>query len=131
MNVASMSPFLENSAGRSVYRCKECVAKARTAEAAQGSASASLRGLWAYPMVEDAEGKPTPLRVTTKVQLLVHAPPVTWGRGLEPQAARPTDAAAAEPQEDRRAWYRYTKEESDRMWNTSRSFQGSPVPLAQ
>ena len=126
MNVASMSPFLENSEGRSVYRCRECVARARDAQAAPGSASASLRGLWAFPMVEGVGGRPTPLRMTTKVQLLVHAPPDTWGRGLEPQAARPTDAAAAEPQVDREAWYRYTKEESDRMWSTSTSYQGSP-----
>ena len=71
-----------------------------------------------------------PLRVTAKVQVLVHAPPDTWGRGLEPQAARPTGAAAAAPQVDHEAWYRYTKEESDRMWMKSTSYQGSP-PLGQ
>ena len=81
-------------------------------------------------MVEGVDGRPTPLRMTAKVQLLAHAPPDTWGRGLTPQEARSTDAAAAAPQVDHEAWYRYTKEESDRMWSTSTSYQGSP-PLVQ
>ena len=132
MNVASMSPYLQNSAGRSVYRCKECVAKAQGAQAAPGSASASLRGLWAYPMVQGVDGQPTPLRVAGKVQLLVHAPPDTWGWGLTPLEVRPTYAyaAAAVPEVYNEAWYAYTKEESDRMWMKSTSYQGSP-PLGQ
>ena len=129
MNVVSMSPFLKNSVGRSVCRCTDCVAKARDAQAAPGSASASLRGLWAYPMVQGVDGQPTPLRVAGNVQLLVHAPPDTWGWGLAPLEVRPTYAAAAVPQVYNEAWYAYTKEESDRMWIASSHFQGRPPLL--
>ena len=89
-------------------------------------------GLWAYPMVQGVDGQPTPLRVAGKVQLLVHAPPDTWGWGLAPLEVRPTYAYTKEavPQVYNEAWYAYTKEESDRMWMKSTSYQGSP-PLGQ
>ena len=53
-------------------------------------------------------------------------------RGLTPLEVRPTYAyaAAAVPQVYNEAWYAYTKEESDRMWMKSTSYQGSP-PLGQ
>ena len=65
MNVASMSPFLQNCRDLA-YQCKDCAAKAQIAKAAPGSASAALRGLWAYPMVQGVDGQPTPLRVAKK-----------------------------------------------------------------
>ena len=76
MNVASMSPFLQNCRDLA-YQCKDCAAKAQIPKAAPGSASAALRGLWAYPMVETVDGQATPLRVSTKIRMLVHAPPDT------------------------------------------------------
>ena len=49
-----------------VVAAENYVAKARTATAAPGSASAALRGLWAYPLVQGIDGQPTPLRVANK-----------------------------------------------------------------
>ena len=129
MNVASMSPFLQNTASRSAYRCRDCVAKAQGAQAAPGSASASLRCLWAYPMVQGVDGQPIPLRVGTKIRLLVHAPPATWGWGTTLPAELPTHAAAAEP-EQQSAWYKYNTEESAAIWFASKDYQGTP-PLLQ
>ena len=129
MNVASMSPFLQNSAGRSAYQCRDCMAKAKGAQVAPGSASAHLRCLWAYPTVIGVDGRPTPLRVARKVWLLVHAPPATWGWCTPRPAQRPTDAAAAAP-ERQSEWYKYNIEESDWIWIASDCYQGSP-PLVE
>ena len=78
MNVASMPPFLQMSASRPGYKCKECLAKAQGAQVAPGSASAGLRCLWASPTVQGVDGQPTPLRVAAVARLLARAPPGTW-----------------------------------------------------
>ena len=51
MKVASMSPFLQITAGRRAYKCTDCMAKAQGAQVAPGSASAALRCLHASPTV--------------------------------------------------------------------------------
>ena len=140
MNVASMSPFLQLSAKRAAYRCKECAEKAQGAQRAPGSASAALRRLWAYPTVHGADGLPTPLRVATVARLLVHAPPDARGWRApfsgDPPAQREYSQEEASPQreylqeEGHEAWYTYTAEESNRMWLASSAFRGSP-PLPE
>ena len=128
MKVASMSPFLELSAGRFEYKCTDCMAKAQAAQLAPGSASAGLRCLHAYPTVQGVDGKPTPLRVGAVARLLVHAPPDTWGWRASLPAHWPTHTPAASPQRHHPAkgWYKYTTEESDRIWIASSHFQGEP-----
>ena len=97
MNVASMSHFLQLSASRPEYMCKECSAKARGAHVAPGSASAGLRWLWAAPTVVGTDGEPTPLRVSEVARLLVHAPPDTWGWSAGRRTSLPPDAPMALP----------------------------------
>ena len=133
MKVASMSPFLKMSVGRLEYKCADCMAKAQKAQVAPGSASAALRCLYAYPTVQGVDGKPTPLRLGGVPRLLVHAPPDTWGWCVSPPVAqRPTHIRAASPQRDHPAkgWYKYTNEESDRIWIASSHFQGQ-TPLVE
>ena len=131
MNVASMSQFLQMSASRPAYKCKECSAKARGAQVAPGSASAGRRCLWASPTVAGADGQPTPLRVPAVARLLAHAPPDTWGWCQRPRL--PPHAPAASPQAlllAKKKWYNYTAEESARIWSASDCFQGSS-PLVE
>ena len=64
MNVASMS---------------KCVQASTRWRATGGSASPSLRVLWVYPLVEGKDGKLLPLRMSSAVRIVVHAPPVSWG----------------------------------------------------
>ena len=107
---------------------------------APGSASAALRCLWAYPLVRGADGLPTPLRVGAPARLLVHAPPGAWGwrapSSGDPPAQSEYIQEDASPQRDDLwdegddAWYKYTVEESNRMWLASSSFQGRP-PLPE
>ena len=132
MKVASVSPFLKFAVGRFEYECTECMAKAQGAQVAPGSASAALRCLHAYPTVQGVDGKPTPLRVGAVARLLVHAPPDTWGWCAPLPAHRPTHTPAASPQRHHPAkgWYKYTTEESDRIWIASSGFQEEP-PLVQ
>ena len=135
MNVASMSHFFENSANRSAYQCKDCVAKAQTAKAAPGPASAALRGLWAYPMVESVDGKPTPLRVAKKNCLLVHAPPDTWGyKPAQATATAPKESVwglicRPEP-ENHSGWLKYNASDSASIWSSSTRYKGTP-PVPQ
>ena len=130
MKVASMSPFLKFSAGRFEYKCTDCMAKAQAAQLAPGSASAGLRCLYAYPTVQGVDGKPTPLRVGAVARLLVHAPPDTWGwRASLPGKVWPashTPAASPQRHHPAQGWYKYTIEESDRIWIASSHFQGEP-----
>ena len=106
MKVASMSPFLQCSAGRREYKCMDCMAQAENAQVASGSASAALRCLHAYPTVEGGDGRPTLLRTEGPRRLLVHAPPDTWG-WRRPKDERPIDGPAARPQRGypAKGWY--------------------------
>ena len=79
MNVASMSRFLPQPAGRPVYKCAKCSQEGAMQE--PGSASPSLRILWAYPLVEGMDGVLAPLRVSSPVCFVVHAALTTWGWG--------------------------------------------------
>ena len=108
------------------------MAKAQGAQVAPGPASAALRCHYAYPTVQGVDGKPTPLRVGAVARLLVHAPPDTWGWCAPLPAHRPTHTPAASPQRDdpAKGWYKYTTEESDRIWIASSGFQEEP-PLVQ
>ena len=135
MNVASMSPLLRLQAGRAAYRCKQCAEKSQGAEGAPGSASAALRVLWAYPLVEGADGSPTPMRVGAPARLLVHAPPDTWGWHASPTESECMQEDASPHREYHRdgedeAWYEYSIQESERMWHAATSFQGKP-PLPE
>ena len=133
MNVASMSHFLQMSAGRPGYMCKECSAKVRGAQVPPGLPSAGLRCLWASPTVVGADGLPTPLRVKAVARLLAHAPPDTWGWSAGRGASLPPDAPVALPttlHQAKKKWYKFTADESARIWNASDSFQGSP-PLVE
>ena len=98
---------------------------------APGSASAALRCLWAYPTVQGVDGRPTPLRVAAATRLLVHAPPETWGWCAPPPADPPAHAPAASPEtlQLSKKWYKYTKEESNRIWIASSALHGSPPVL--
>ena len=132
MKVASMSPFLQFSAGRRAYKCTDCMAKAQGAEVAPGSASAAARCFYAYPTVQGVDGKPTPLRVGAAARLLVHAPPDSWGWRAPFRAHQYLGRPMALPQKHHPAkgWYTYTTEESGRIWIASNGFQGEP-PLVQ
>ena len=105
------------------------MAKAKGAQVAPGSASAHLRCLWAYPTVIGVDGRPTPVRVATKVRLLVHAPPATWGWCILPPAMQPLHAAAAAPETcgPRGEWYTYNAKESEAIWPASHAFKETPL----
>ena len=72
--------------------------------------------------------------------MLVHAPPDAWGWHAPSSGDPPTESECiqedASPQRDYlgdegdEAWYKYTLDESNRMWHTSISFRGRP-PLVQ
>ena len=129
MNVASMSRFLQKSEGRSAYQCRDCIARLRGAKAAPGSASAVLRGLWVYPMVQGAREEPTPLRVPWPIRLLMHAPPATWGWRIHTPARQPLHATAAAPETcgpRGEQWYTYTAKESEAIWLASHAFKATP-----
>ena len=112
----------------SIRACDCLQAKAQGAQVAPGSASAALQCLWGYPTVQGIDMQPTLLRVGGKVNLLVGAPPDTWGWRAELLADLPTDAPAASPEKIgfAKKWFKYTTQESDRMWIASRAFQGTP-----
>ena len=84
MNVASMSRFLQQPAGRPIYKCAKCVQAAEGVKQEPGSASPSLRVLWVYPLVEGKDKKPTPLRVSSPVRIVLHAPAPSWGWQAKP-----------------------------------------------
>ncbi len=134
-NVASMSRFMDKPRGRPPYRCRGCAERAKRAGDAPGSASASLRVLWAYPMVEDPEGQPTPLHVTEPVRLLLHAPPPTWRwttthRAADLVEATPAPVAGALARGGRRErLHAYTEAESDALWLRSEPFKAQPLAL--
>ena len=135
MKVASMSPFLKMSEGRFQYKCRDCMAKAENLQVAPGSASVSLRGLYAYPTVKGADDRPTPLRVGAVPRLLVHAPPEEWrwrgereavSRVLTPVGSTEKPAASPKRSPSAKSWYTYTAEESKRIWYASTYFPGHP-----
>ena len=123
MNVASMSRFLQQPAGRPHYKCSTCSQKAESVE--EGP---SLRILWAYPLVEGIDGKPTPLRVSSPVRLVVHAPPPEWGWGSRPGTVS-TDRTKANPGRSaatpRHYWY--NEAESAQIWRDSWSYEAKDV----
>ena len=136
MNVASMSRFLQQPAGRPIYKCAKCSQRepAQRAEGAKqepGSASSSLRILWAYPLVEGMDGKPMALRVSSPVRLVVHAPPSTWGWLARPGTAS-TSRTKATPdvRGDTPRHYWYSAAESAEIWLASKPYQAQ-LPLLE
>ena len=128
--VASMSRFMQNPEGRPPYRCHDCARGKQGAGDAPGSASAALRALWAYPMVMDPEGQPTPVRVSAPLRLLVHAPPVGWGWRATPTEPPPRagvlpDPTVGEVKESGRSerLYIYNGADSAAIWFGSQSFK--------
>ena len=137
-NVASMSRFMDRPEGRPPYRCRECAEKLKRDGDAPGSASASLRALWAYPMVKDPRGQPTPLHVAGPVRLLLHAPPATWSWSslcvtevVDCEAAKPGQVTGGVIRRDRREeLYTYNDAESAVLWSRSEPFQAQSVFLS-
>ena len=134
-NVASMSRFMVSPQGRPPYRCRECAGKLKHDGDAPGSASASLRALWAYPMVKDPRGQPTSLHVAEPVRLLLHAPPATWSwtslcatEVVDCEDARPIQITGGVIRGNRREeLYTYDEAESAVLWSRSEPFQAQPV----
>ncbi|CAK0799542.1 unnamed protein product [Prorocentrum cordatum] len=129
-NVASMSRFMQNPEGRPPCRCHDCAGRLQGAGDAPGSASAALRALWAYPMVRDPEGQPTPVRVSAPLRLLVHAPPVGWGWRATPTEPPPRAGVVPVPtvgevKESGRSerLYIYNEADSAAIWFGSQSFK--------
>ena len=129
-NVASMSRFMQNPEGRPPYRCHDCAGRLQGAGDAPGSASAALRALWAYPMVKDPEGQPTPVRVWAPLRLLVRAPPVGWGWRATPTEPPPRAGVVPVPtvgevKESGRSkrLYIYNEADSAAIWFGSQSFK--------
>ena len=98
---------------------------------APGSAGASLRALWAYPMVEDPDGQPTPVRASAPVRLLVHAPPAAWGwRAAQAEPPPRTGVVpvptVGEVKESSRyeRLYIYSEPDNAVIWFGSQSFKG-------
>ena len=126
MNVASMSRFLQNTAARGHYRCKECAERAQGAGGAPGLASAARRALYLYPMVEAPDGEPTPLRAVAPHRVLVHAPPDSWGWGAEPVEPPVANVYAQANPLLSSTWYAYNAEESKAMWVASKAYKATP-----
>lgn len=132
-NVASMSRLMDSPRGRPPYRCRECAEKLQRAGDAPGSASASLRALWAYPMVKDPQGQSTPLHVAGPVRLLLHAPPATWRwstmDGFVVRAdANPAPITGGITRSGRREeLHAYNETESAALWFRSQPFKAQPV----
>ena len=135
-NVASMSRFMDSPRGRPPYRRRECAGELQRAGDAPGSASASLRALWAYPLVKDPKGQPAPLRVSGPVWILVHAPPDTWRWSTSDRVgpladASPTLAAGGIVRKGVRAeLHVYNEADSAALWLTSEPFEAQPVVLS-
>ncbi len=130
-NVASMSRFMRDPEGRPPYRCNDCADREQGVGIAPGPASASLRALWAYPMVRDPDGQPTPVRVSAPVRLLVHAPPAAWGwRAAQAEPPPRTGdlpvPTIGEVKENSRyeRLYIYSEPDSAAIWFGSQSFKG-------
>ncbi len=135
-NVASMSRFMDSARGRPPYRCRECAEKLQHAGGAPGFASASLRALWAYPMVKDPQGQPTPLHVSGPVWILLHAPPDTWrwsraDRVVPLAGASSTLAAGGVVWKGvREELHVYNEADSAALWLTSEPSKAQPVVLS-
>ena len=135
-NVASMSRFMDRPEGRPPYRCRECAEKLKRDGDAPGSASASLRALWAHPMVKDPRGQPTPLHVAGPARLLLHAPPATWRwstihRFVVRADANPAPITGGITRNGgREELHAYNEAESAALWSSSRPFQAQPVVLS-
>ena len=132
MNDASMSRYFQQPACHPIYKCPNCIQAAEGMRQEPGSASPSLRVLWMYPLVEGQNGKPTPLRVSSPVRIVVHAPPAYWGwaakcqrriSGITPVI--PDVRGQAEKQ------YFYDANQSDDIWLWSMPYQAhEPDPAS-
>ena len=132
MNDASMSRYFQQPACRPIYKCPNCIQAAEGMRQEPGSASPSLRVLWMYPLVEGQNGKPTPLRVSSPVRIVVHAPPAYWGwaakcqrriSGITPVI--PDVRGQAEKQ------YFYDANQSEHIWLWSMPYQAhEPDPAS-
>ena len=137
MNVASMSRFLQQPAGRPIYKCAKCSQRepAQRAEGAKqepGSASSSLRILWAYPLVEGMDGKPMALRVSfsgapRRACTAVHVGMI--GRAGHGQH-QPHEGDSGCPREHPPRHYWHSAAESAEIWLASKPYQAQ-LPLLE
>ena len=125
MNVATMSPFVQQSRGERHYRCTKCL---RAKGPASGSSAAlggpALRVLKVYVLV-DANGDLTPLRMKPVV-VVGEAPPDEWGWSRSASSPVEEEVVVANPDEQGEIskFWQYNGEESAAMWLTSSCYKG-------
>ena len=126
MNVASMSHYLQQPACRPIYKCSKCVQASTRWRATGGSASPSLRVLWLYPLVEGKDGKPLPLRMSSPVRIVVHAPPVSWGwEARSDRLCIGNKSVIPEVRGQAPIHYIYDAKHSAAIWRCSMAFQAA------
>ena len=85
-----------------------------------------------YPLVEGQNGKPTPLRVSSPVRIVVHAPPAYWGWAAKCQR-RISGITPVIPDVRGQAekHYFYDANQSDDIWLCSMPYQAhEPDPAS-
>ena len=75
------------------------------------------------PVQGQGPSEPTPLRVVAPHHVLVHAPPDTWGWGVDPVAQPPATQAFPTVSESTPTWYFYNAEESNAIWAASSAYK--------
>ena len=129
MRVPSLLRFVNHPQRRPRLKCSVCIAaegETTAGKSLPAVLTSSLRVLLAYPFVVDEDGERSPVQGCSALRLVVHVPPVSWGRYVAAQhvAKRPRVQlwSPAHPEEKSPDVYWFNAKESRNIWSSSTRF---------